>query len=88
MDSLAVTGNGHIPHNIDISNLFTKIICHCLGRLRHTLHKLFFTNIPLIILAGSRMDHCLANLPVGAADPDVLIRAPKTALAVAFKMGE
>ena len=85
--TFAVTGNGHVAHDIDISNVAGKAINRCFTRFSHPFHKFFLGNIPLVGLARCRMNHGFTNTAVGTADTDIFIGTTETTLCMALKVG-
>ena len=86
--ALAVTGHRHVTHHVDIGHVLPEVVDTCLGRFGHAFHEFLLLDVPLVILAGCRVNSCLADASVSTADADVLVRAAETALRVSLEMGE
>ena len=86
--ALAVAGDGHVAHHIDIRYVLAEIVRYRLAGLGHALHELLLGDIPLVVLTGSGVDPGLADAAVSAADADVLAAAAETSLGMSLEMGE
>lgn len=86
--SLAVAGNGHVTHDVDVGDVLAEVVDHRFRGFGHTLHELFLGNIPLVGLAGSGVYPCFTDATVGAPDADILVATAKATLGVAFEMSE
>ena len=71
--TLAVAGDGHVAHHVNIGHLLAEMVDRRLGGLGHPFHEFLLRDIPLVVGTGGGVDPALADATVGATDADVLV---------------